>query len=66
MCIRDSTATAQPKYQEGYEPLPGGFRYVDFNDLAQLEAAMAGGDVCAVMLEPVQGEGCLLYTSRCV
>ena len=51
------TATAQPKYQEGYEPLPGGFRYVDFNDLAQLEAALAHGDVCAVMLEPVQGEG---------
>ncbi len=51
------TATAQPKYQEGYEPLPGGFRYVDFNDLAQLDAAMAHGDVCAVMLEPVQGEG---------
>ena len=51
------TATAQPKYQEGYEPLPGGFRYVDFNDLGQLEAAMAGGDVAAVMLEPVQGEG---------
>ncbi|PZP62580.1 MAG: aspartate aminotransferase family protein [Pseudoxanthomonas spadix] len=54
------TATAQPKYQEGYEPLPGGFRYVDFNDLAQLEAAMAGGDVAAVMLEPVQGEGGVL------
>ena len=51
------TATAQPKYQEGYEPLPGGFRYVDFNDIGQLEAAMAGGDVAAVMLEPVQGEG---------
>ena len=51
------TATAQPKYQEGYEPLPGGFRYVDFNDLSQLEAAMGRGDVCAVMLEPVQGEG---------
>ena len=51
------TATAQPKYQEGYEPLPGGFRYVDFNDLAQLENAMASGDVAAVMLEPVQGEG---------
>ena len=51
------TATAQPKYQEGYEPLPGGFRYVDFNDIAQLEAAMADGDVAAVMLEPVQGEG---------
>ena len=51
------TATAQPKYQEGYEPLPGGFRYVDFNDIGQLETAMAGGDVAAVMLEPVQGEG---------
>ena len=51
------TATAQPKYQEGYEPLPGGFRYVDFNDIAQLDAAMASGDVAAVMLEPVQGEG---------
>lgn len=51
------TATAQPKYQEGYEPLPGGFRYVDFNDVAQLATAMAGGDVAAVLLEPVQGEG---------
>lgn len=51
------TATAQPKYQEGYEPLPGGFRYVDFNDLTQLEIAMSCGDVAAVMLEPVQGEG---------
>lgn len=51
------TATAQPKYQEGYEPLPGGFRYVDFNDAVQLEAAMVGGDVAAVLLEPVQGEG---------
>jgi len=51
------TATAQPKYQEGYEPLPGGFRYVPFNDPAALEEAMAHGDVAAVMLEPVQGEG---------
>ena len=51
------TATAQPKYQEGYEPLPGGFRYVDFNDLAQVEAAMSGGDVAAVLVEPIQGEG---------
>jgi acetylornithine/N-succinyldiaminopimelate aminotransferase len=51
------TATAQPKYQAGYEPLPGGFRYIDFNDVAQLEEAMAGGDVAAVLFEPVQGEG---------
>ena len=51
------TATAQPKYHEGYEPLPKGFRYSDFNDLAAAEAAMAAGDVCAVLVEPVQGEG---------
>ncbi|GAB2802092.1 acetylornithine transaminase [Dyella kyungheensis] len=54
------TATAQPKYQEGYEPLPGGFRYLDFNDVPALEAAFAQGDVAAVMLEPVQGEGGVL------
>ncbi len=54
------TATAQPKYQEGYEPLPGGFRYLDFNDAGALEAAFAHGDVAAVMLEPVQGEGGVL------
>ena len=51
------TATAQPKYHEGYEPLPPGFRYSNFNDLAAVEAAMASGDVCAVLVEPVQGEG---------
>jgi acetylornithine/N-succinyldiaminopimelate aminotransferase len=51
------TATAQPKYPEGYEPLPEGFRYVAFNDPAALETAFAGDDVAAVMLEPVQGEG---------
>ena len=54
------TATAQPKYQEGYEPLPGGFRYLDFNDVPALEEAFAQGDVAAVMLEPVQGEGRVL------
>ena len=51
------TATAQPKYHAGFEPLPPGFRYSDFNDLAAAEAAMAAGDVCAVLVEPVQGEG---------
>ncbi len=54
------TATAQPKYQEGYEPLPGGFRYLPFNDIGALRAAFSAGDVAAVMLEPVQGEGGVL------
>jgi acetylornithine/N-succinyldiaminopimelate aminotransferase len=51
------TATAQPRYQAGYEPLPGGFRYLPFNDAAAVEAAMQAGDVAAVLVEPVQGEG---------
>jgi acetylornithine/N-succinyldiaminopimelate aminotransferase len=51
------TATAQPKYHEGFEPLPGGFRYAAFNDLAAAQSAMSAGDVCAVLVEPVQGEG---------
>src|SRR5690606_20253863 len=51
------TATAQPAYQAGFEPLPAGFRHVDFNDLVQAEIAMAGGDVAAVLVEPIQGEG---------
>ena len=49
-------ATAQPKYQKGYEPLPEGFTYVPYNDLAALEEMMSA-KTCAVMLEPIQGEG---------
>ncbi|MEZ5463802.1 MAG: acetylornithine/succinylornithine family transaminase [Lysobacteraceae bacterium] len=51
------TATAQPKYQEGFEPLPGGFRYTIFNDLDAVAAEFAHGDIAAVLVEPVQGEG---------
>jgi acetylornithine/N-succinyldiaminopimelate aminotransferase len=51
------TATAQPKYQQGYEPLPAGFRYLPFNDAEAVEAAMQAGDVAAILVEPVQGEG---------
>jgi len=50
------TATAQPKYQHGFEPLPGGFRYCKFNDFDAIEA-MVSENTCAVMLEIVQGEG---------
>ena len=50
------TATAQPKYQEGFEPMPGGFTYCPFNDPEALAAAVSDR-TCAVMLEPVQGEG---------
>ncbi len=50
------TATAQPKYHEGFEPLPGGFTYVPFNDFDAIANAMSER-TCAVMVEPVQGEG---------
>lgn len=50
------TATGQPKYREGYEPLPGGFKYVPFNDKKALADAVTDR-TCAVMIEPVQGEG---------
>jgi acetylornithine/N-succinyldiaminopimelate aminotransferase len=46
----------QPKYTEGFEPLPGQISHVPFNDLEALKAAM-GEDVCAVVVEPIQGEG---------
>ena len=50
------TATAQPKYQEGFGPLPAAFDYVTYGDLAELEANM-NDKVSAVMLETIQGEG---------
>lgn len=50
------TATAQPKYQEGFEPLVPGFRYGEFGDLASI-AALIDDTVGAVLIEIVQGEG---------
>ena len=50
------TATGQEKFQKGFDPLPSGFGYVPFDDLASLERAVAE-DVCAVMVEVIQGEG---------
>lgn len=49
-------ATAQPLKQEAFKPLPGGFVDVPQNDVAALEQAFASHDVCAVILEVVQGE----------
>lgn len=54
------TATAQPKYQQGFEPLPGGFVYCDkFNDEAAI-AALVNEHTAAILVEPVQGEGGVL------
>jgi predicted acetylornithine/succinylornithine family transaminase len=50
------TATGQAKVQKGYDPLPAGFVYADYNDLASVEAAVTDKTV-AILVEPVQGEG---------
>ena len=49
-------ATGQPQKQETFQPLPPGFRLVPFADADALAAAL-DERVCAVLLEPVQGEG---------
>ena len=50
------SATGQKKFQQGFEPLVPGFRHVEFDDIAALRKAITDA-TCAVMLEPVQGEG---------
>ena len=49
-------ATAQAWCQEGFDPLPVGFAYADYNDLESVKAAV-GDKTVAIMLEAVQGEG---------
>jgi len=50
------TATGQSKYHKGYLPLMPGFIHVPFNDLDAVRRA-ADEETCAIMLEPIQGEG---------
>lgn len=49
-------ATGQDKVRVGFEPVVPGFKYVAFGDIEALRAAISP-NTCAVMLEPVQGEG---------
>ncbi|MEX1198601.1 MAG: aspartate aminotransferase family protein [Pseudohongiellaceae bacterium] len=46
----------QDKYLDGFRPAPGGITHVPYNDIAALEAAVSDR-TCAIMLEPLQGEG---------
>jgi predicted acetylornithine/succinylornithine family transaminase len=50
------TATAQPKYHQGVEPLVPGFRYVPYGDLDAVAQAI-DNETIAVLVEPIQGEG---------
>ena len=57
--ITTLAATGQDKFHNYFFPFTEGFRYADANDLDSVEA-VAGHDVCAVMMELVQGEGGVL------
>ncbi len=50
------TVGGQPKYCEGYAPVPGGVTHLPYNDLEALKAAISD-KTCAVVMEPIQGEG---------
>lgn len=53
----------QPKYTEGFGPLPQQLTHIPFNDIEAARAAM-GDDVCALVVEPVQGEGGMLPANK--
>ena len=50
------SATASKKYREPFEPLVPGFEFVEANNVADLEKKFTS-DVCAVLIETIQGEG---------
>ena len=54
--LKTLAATAQPKYHEGFEPLPEGFRYAEFNNINSVKENLTP-QTAAVMLEIIQGEG---------
>jgi len=54
--IATLSATTQMKFQKGFSPLLSGFKQAKFNDLSTVEK-VAGSDTCAIMVEPIQGEG---------
>ena len=54
--IGSLTATAQPKYHEGFKPLLQGIRYAEFNNIESLKEALSE-NTAAVMFEFIQGEG---------
>lgn len=50
------TASGQSKLHQGFDPLPAGFTYSDFNDFDSIERLVTNR-TCAILIEPLQGEG---------
>jgi acetylornithine/N-succinyldiaminopimelate aminotransferase len=50
------SATGQPKYHQGLDPLLAGFQYAPFGDL-DAAARLIDAQTCAILVEPIQGEG---------
>ena len=61
--ITTLAATGQDKFHNYFFPFTEGFRYADANDMDSVEA-VAGHDVCAIMVELIQGEGGVLPLDR--
>ena len=57
------SATGQEKVRKGFDPILEGFDFVPFNDIEELSCAI-GPATCAVMLEPIQGEGGVVIPQR--
>lgn len=50
-------ATGQDVFHHDFGPFPEGFRHIPANDVAALKTALDVGDVCALLIETIQGEG---------
>ncbi len=57
------SATGQPKFHRGFEPLLSGFKYARFNDVESFRSQV-NMHTCAIMVEPVQGEGGVHVASK--
>nr|WP_299244835.1 aspartate aminotransferase family protein [uncultured Halomonas sp.] len=53
----------QPKYSQGFGPVPGGILHAEFNNLDSVRE-LVGDDTCAIMVEPMQGEGGILPATQ--
>lgn len=50
------SATGQKKYQRGFQPLLQGFKFIPYGDIDPLKKALDDVKICAIILEPIQGE----------